>query len=102
MTTAILTKASAASQEIDTSSADQKSKQLFATTSTKVLEVLRGPSKITAERIAEIVRDIILNEKPNLRYQTNKKFNPNEIAAKLIEPTGNNLIDLIAKKYCEE
>ena len=101
MRTALFANASAAGQAIDTSSADQKSKQLLARMTTKLFQTIQG-NEITGERIGEIVRDIILNEKPNLRYQTNKKFNPDEIDAKLIEPTGNNLIDLIAKKYCEE
>ena len=49
--------------------------------------------------VADIVKKIILSEKPNLRYQTNENFNPDEVKAKLADPTGNVLVDLMNKKY---
>ncbi|CAH3144263.1 unnamed protein product [Porites lobata] len=53
----------------------------------------------TSQVVAGIVKKIILSEKPNLRYQTNEKFNPDEVKAKLADPTGNVLVDLMNKKY---
>ena len=49
--------------------------------------------------VADIVKKIILSEEPNLRYQTNQKFNPDEVKAKLADPTGNVLVELMKKKY---
>ena len=51
----------------------------------------------TSQVVAGIVKKIILSEKPNLRYQTNEKFNPDEVKAKLADPTGNVLVDLMKK-----
>lgn len=53
----------------------------------------------TSQVVAGIVKKIILSEKPNLRYQTNEKFNPDEVKGKLADPTGNVLVDLMNKKY---
>ena len=49
--------------------------------------------------LAAMVKNIILTDKPNLRYHTNEKFNPDEVKAKLADPTGNNMVDLMVKKY---
>ena len=49
--------------------------------------------------LAAMVKNIILTDKPNLRYHTNDKFNPDEVKAKLADPTGNNMVDLMVKKY---
>jgi len=49
--------------------------------------------------VAQIVKKIILSEKPNLRYQTNDTFNPDEVKAKLADPTGNVLVEMLNKKY---
>ena len=49
--------------------------------------------------LAAMVKNIILTDKPNLRYHTNEKFNPDEVKAKLADPSGNNMVDLMVKKY---
>lgn len=54
------------------------------------------------DEIAEVVREVILNEKPNLRYQTNKKYNPEEIKEKLVDPTGNALVQMVKKTFLDE
>ena len=41
----------------------------------------------SGSEVAEIVKNIILSENPNLRYHTNKKFNPEQVKAKLSDPT---------------
>ena len=48
---------------------------------------------------AVMVKNIILTDKPSLRYQTHENFNPDEIKAKLADPTGNVMVDLMVKKY---
>ena len=45
------------------------------------------------------VKNIILTDKPNPRCQTHENFNPDEIKAKLADPTGNVMVDLMVKKY---
>ena len=54
------------------------------------------------KKVAEIVKTIVLSDKPNLRYQTNKNFNPDEVKAKLSDPTGNVMVDLMVKKYFDK
>ena len=51
--------------------------------------------------IAEVVKEVILNEKPNLRYQTNEKYNPEEIKGKLVDPTGNALVEMVKKTFLD-
>ena len=53
----------------------------------------------SGSEVAEIVKNIILSENPNLGYHTNKKFNPEQVKAKLSDPTGNVLLDLMNKTY---
>ena len=48
------------------------------------------------------MKTIVLSDKPNLRYQTNKNFNPDEVKAKLADPTGNVMVDLMVKKYFDK
>ena len=54
------------------------------------------------KEVAEIVKTIVLSDKPNLRYQTNKNFHPDEVNAKLADPTGNVIVDLMVKKYFDK
>ena len=51
--------------------------------------------------IAEVVKEVILKEKPNLRYQTNEKYNPEEIKGKLVDPTGNALVEMVKKTFLD-
>ena len=53
----------------------------------------------TADEVAERVKNIILSETPNLRYHTNDKFAPDEVKAKLSDPTGNEIVEILNKKY---
>ena len=55
-----------------------------------------------ANEVAELVKTIILSDKPSLRYQTNDKCNPDELQAKLADRTGNVLVELIKKKYLDK
>lgn len=51
------------------------------------------------EEVAQFVKDIVLGEKCDLRYQTNEEFARKEVAAKLVDPTGKKSVDLVAKRY---
>ena len=53
------------------------------------------------DEIIEVVKEVILNEKPNLRYQTNEKYNPEEIKGKLVDPTGNALVEMVKKTFLD-
>ena len=87
--------------KVDESSADPKTQSL--------LELMKMNMKNEFEKyiqdceeVAQIVKDIILGEKCDLRYQTNEEFGSKEVAAKFFDPTGNKSVDLVAKRYfCE-
>lgn len=51
------------------------------------------------DEVGEIVKNIILSDKPNLRYLTNEKYNVDVVKAKLSDLTGNDAVDLVIKKY---
>ena len=48
------------------------------------------------------IKEAILSENPNFRYQTNKHYCPDEIEAKLADITGNKPVDIITKRFCAE
>ena len=80
--------------------ADQKSMELMETLGGKMQQLFDTLQK--PEELAEIVKKMILSEKPNLRYQSNAKFNPDEVKAKLADPTGNDLVEMLKKKYLDK
>ena len=55
---------------------------------------------LTAQQVAEAIKEAILSENPNFRYQTNKHYYPDEIEAKLADITGNKPVDIITKRCC--
>lgn len=57
---------------------------------------------LSAEQVAEVMKEVILSENPNFRYQTNKQYCPDEIAAKLADIHGNKSVDIITKRFCDE
>ena len=84
----------------DMLTADQKSLELQETLGGK-MQQLFGTIQ-SPDELAEIVKKIILSEKPNLRYQSNEKFNPDEVKAKLVDPTGNELVEMLKRKYLDK
>ena len=48
-----------------------------------------------SDEIAEVIKEILLSAKPHLRYVTNKKCFVAEINAKLVDPTGDKLQNVI-------
>ena len=82
------------------SEADQKTQQLLETFSGRMYHLFISTMQ-SPDEIAEVVREVILNEKPNLRYQTNEKYNPDEIKGKLVDPTGNALVEKVKKTFLD-
>ena len=82
----------------DKPTADQKTLELQGTYGAKIYEAVSSAMQNVNE-VAKIVKNIILSEEPNLRYQTNDKFGPDEVKAKLADPTGNVLVEILDKKY---
>ena len=85
-------------KKYDKPTADEESSKLLQAFIEKIWPVAEREMQDVKE-VAEIVKTIILSEKPNLRYQTNEKWNPEEIKAKLADPTGNVMVELMTKKY---
>jgi len=88
-------------EKYDKPTADEESSKLLQAFIEKIWPVAEQEMQDVKE-VAEIVRTIILSEKPNLRYQTNENWNPEEIKAKLVDPTGNVMVDLMRKKYFDK
>ena len=82
------------------SKADQKTQELLETFSGRMHHLFISTMQ-SPDEIAEVVREVILNEKPNLRYQTNEKYNPEEIKGKLVDPTGNALVQMVKKTFLD-
>lgn len=100
--TPVRSKASDWSQEsLDLTTMDAKTKSLMEAVNEYFGKIL-GETIQSSEEIAQIVQEIILGEKKNLRHQTNVKYGPGEIAAKLADPTGDALINLVAKRYLNQ
>jgi len=85
-------------KKYDKPTADQKTLELQGAYGANFNPIMNSTMQNVKE-VAEIVKNIILSEKPNLRYQTNDKFGLDEIKAKLADPTGNVLLEMLNKKY---
>lgn len=83
---------------MDATTIDPKTKSLFEAAQANLgrafSEGMQG-----SEEVAQIVKDIILGEKKDLRCQTNEKFGPEDIPAKLADPTGNKSVDIITERF---
>lgn len=73
---------------------DQKTQELFGRFAAKMQQLFKTTAQ-NSDEVAEIVKNIILCEKPSLRYQTNEKYNPHEVKGKLFDPTGNNTVEMM-------
>ena len=51
----------------------------------------------TPDEVAALIKSVILSSNPDLRYQTNSKYRPGEVPAKLSDPTGDKAIQLMEK-----
>lgn len=98
--TAVMDSMGAWVKNYDVKPADQKSMELQKTlrgSMEQLFDKFQSPNEL-----AGIVMKIILSEKPNLRYQSNASFNPDEMRAKLPDPTGNVVVELLKKKYLDK
>jgi len=97
--TPIFEKASDWIQEnLDETAIDPKTKSLFEAAQ---VNLDRGfcDAMQSCEEVAQIVQDIILGEKKDLRCQTNEKYEPQDIPAKLADATGNKSLDAITERF---
>ena len=81
-------------ENMDATIVDPKTKSLLEATQAN-LERAISDAMQGSEEVAQIVKGIILGEKKDLRCQTNGKFQPEDIPAKLADPTGNKSVDII-------
>ena len=101
MATAVPENAKNFAMKFNISAADQKSQELLETFSGRMFSLFAGTVQSSYE-VAEVVKSIILNDDPNLRYQTNEKYNPEELKAKFVDPTGNVLLKMVKKTFLDK
>ena len=99
VTSSIIGNVEAWTKKYDRPTTDPKTTEIFQTFEQRFNTAFDENMVQSGSEVAEIVKNIILSEKPNLRYHTNKKFNPEQVKAKLSDPTGNVLVDLMNKTY---
>ena len=88
---------------VDLTTADQKTCLIRNRVITRFGQYLTQPEKVlTSKQVAEVVMEAILSENLHFRYQTNKYYCPDEIAAKLADITGNKSVDIITERFCAE
>lgn len=83
---------------IDISSADEKTQQLLKAALKEMYSNVQTQSQ-TPEEVASIIKSVILSANPHLRYQTNSKYGPGEIQAKLSDLTGDKAIQLMERRF---
>ena len=99
VTSSIIGNVEAWTKKYDRPTTDTKTTEIFQTFEQRFYTAFDENMVQSGSEVAEIVKNIILSENPNLRYHTNKKFNPEQVKAKLSDPTGNVLLDLMNKTY---
>ena len=88
---------------VDLTTADQKTCLIRNRVNTRFGQYWAQPEKVlSAKQVAEVVMEAILSDNPHFRYQTNKHYCPDEIAAKLADITGNKSVDIITERFCAE
>ena len=86
-------------EDIDISSADDKTKSLLKETLQSYYESFTNFNQ-PASDIAEAVKKALLLKNPNFRYQTNTKaYRQKESASKISDPTGNAIMELFSKSF---
>ena len=95
--TSITENAAVWGKSIDTSTADQKTQELFKRHIEIVGELIT--KALDASEIALAVKEIILGQITQFRYQTNADYVAREIASKLKDPACNETVELIANRF---
>ena len=88
-------------ENVDVTTADPKTRSLMEMAFASIDRTFSSAMQ-SCEEVAQFVEDIILGEKKDLRCQTNEKFGPEDIPAKLADRTGNKSVDIIAKRFFGE
>ena len=101
MSTSALTNSRNWASTFDMPTADQKTQELFGRFAAKMEEYFVTTAQ-SSDDIAKMVKSIILSEKPSLRYQTNEKYRPHEIKAKLVDPSGNFIVEMMKEELLDE
>ena len=79
---------------------DNETQELFGTFAQRFFHHFSSTMQ-TSDEIAEVVKSVILNEKPNLRYQTNLNGEWRNVKQKLTDPTGNELMEMVKKAFLD-
>ena len=79
---------------------DKETKELFGMFTERMSHHFRSTMQ-TSDEIAEVVKSVIVNEKPNLRYQTNLNGDSENVKQKLTDPTGNELMEIVKKAFLD-
>ncbi|XP_068676128.1 retinol dehydrogenase 8-like [Montipora capricornis] len=101
VSTSALTNSRNWASTFDMPTADQKTQELFGRFAAKMEQYFVTTAQ-SSDDIAKIVKGIILSEKPSLRYQTNEKYRPHEIKAKLVDPSGNFIVEMMKEELLDE
>lgn len=84
-------------QNVDSSTADQKTVQLMKNWFDYIKGAL-GPSiSQKGEEIAQCIKEVLLSEKPHYRYLTNDKCFVEQISVKLADFSGDKLQEIMGK-----
>lgn len=76
---------------------DEETKQLFENCGKKIQAAFSTVVQ-TADEIADEILKAVNDEKPHLRYQTNKNY-ATLTAAKLTDPTGDKSMELVYQNF---
>lgn len=84
-------------QNIDSSTADQKTVQLMKNWFDYIKGALDPSISQKGEEIAQCIKEVLLSEKPHYRYLTNDKCFVEQISAKLADFSGDKLQEIMGK-----
>lgn len=97
MVSSILENQEVWTQTHDSPTADQKTTEQFQNYRLGFNDLFQEGIQNVHE-VAKIVKNIILRDKPKLRYLANENYNVDVVKAKLSDLTGNDVVDLVIKK----
>ncbi|XP_078353087.1 retinol dehydrogenase 8-like isoform X5 [Oculina patagonica] len=86
---------------VDVTTTDPKTRRLMEMAFASIERTFSSAMQ-SSEEVAQFVKDIILGENKDLRCQTNEKFAPEDIPAKLADRTGNKSVDIVTKRFFGE
>ena len=87
--------------KVDLSTADKKSKELMGAVIARMTDMASTMGQRSQE-IADTILEILLCDKPHVRYLTNKRYGVDEANAKLSDLTGDKLVEVLEKLFISE